>query len=264
MSTTPDPKIAPAEVGQVRYYSADELGILGEDLTDGDRDLAARYASRLIDRARRDGTIYDEPAPDPAAAASAIADLVHSDYPGLGAADTVCRENYYLALIGELDAELEAIELAAAEDLERAKTAPIVAGREGWGVRKVSDHFGNAFWVELGRSLYGPFDTLSDAVAEVHAEERASTPTPTPTPTPVAAGDVELVTGFTAFAGGIVTEGDAVAVTFYTPNLEPLFGWVLKVSPDRETVTVDDPTFGPTTFRASAAKTVARIGRRQS
>jgi hypothetical protein len=261
-------KVAPAETGQVRYYSADELGILGEDLTDGDRDLAARYASRLIDRARRDGTIYDEPIPDAATAASAIADLVASDYPGLGAADTVCRENYYLALTGELEAEIRRI-AELAEELE-AKTAagpterayPVV-GRVGWGVLQDPGLFdGSAgFWVSMGLSYYGPFETLAEATADLAAEERAASK---PTPTPTVPGDIEILTGFTAFAGGIVTEGDGVAVTFYSENLQPVFGWVSSVSHDRETATVEDVTFGAVTFTVSSAKTVAKIGRRQS
>lgn len=262
MTTTATPTTA-----TVRHFTADELGYYPDD---PHREDAAALASRLIDTARRDGALFGHPLADAEHAAAVIAELVQASHPDVGATDTVCREAFYEALTGQLDPKTE--EAEKAEAIRSAQSAPLVEGQPGWGIRRQQDV---GFWVEMGRSIYGPFDSIKEARSELIAEasgrtveeikadavlrqvEAAGSTLTDPDPE-----DVELdqpaYTGTYGFRSGKVKVGDAVAVTFYDGR-RPLFGYVREVRLVADSVDfalVDDVEYGARGFAIDSVSTV--------
>lgn len=155
-------------------YTADDLGLYDSE----GRENAAAYASKRIARAVEAGYVVygnrrldlSNPA-DATAASGLIASDVAGRFPGLGANDTTVREEIYRALIGERRRRTLSPEDETVPGWERAKP---FEGRPGWGILIESVGLGAQYWVNLGRSYYGPFDSIEAARDELRAEESAT------------------------------------------------------------------------------------------
>lgn len=269
------------ETATVRRYTAEQLGFYDT----ADAETAAFFASELLDSARRHGKINGEHF-DPEKGAHYIGELVAEKFPKVGALDTVCRENFYLGLIGELDAQIDAAEAEA--QLEEITSAPLVAGRAGWGVRRVAGltfeacqadpshatrafsvcsecwNARPAFWVELGRQLFGPFDTEAEARKVIEDEEAALQEAEGGAEADTDTVDLPTYEGHFGVAGEKIKTGDAVAVTFrpgtgatFPSRREPLFGYVRTIDRQNLIVAVRDVELGDQVLHAHDVETWA-------
>lgn len=273
---------------EIRRYTAEQLGFY-----DGSKhaETAAFFASELIHTARLHGAINGEHV-DHEKGANLIAQLVAEDFTDVGALDTVCRENFYYALTGELDRQIEEAEREA--QLEEITSAPLAYGKPGWGVRRVAGlsfeacqadpthatrafsvcsecwNARPAFWVELGRQLFGPFDTIEAARGVLAAEERPAGDGPVflgPDSSDEPTVDLPTYEGHYGVTAGKVNPGAAVALTFRDRNREPLFGYVRSVDRRNLIVGVSDVELGDQVVHAHDVETWAilpgRIGSRR-